>query len=51
MYSTCLFCAASLGTNEAIEAFDVGRRIAFDAWQGRLWAVCARCGRWNLAPI
>jgi hypothetical protein len=51
MYTTCLFCSASLGTNEAIETFAVGRGIAFDAWRGRLWAVCARCGRWNLAPI
>jgi hypothetical protein len=51
MYSTCLFCSASLGTNEAIEEFAVGRRVAFDAWRGRLWAVCTRCGRWNLAPI
>jgi hypothetical protein len=51
MYSTCLFCSASLGTNEAIESFPVGSRVAFDAWKGRLWAVCRRCGRWNLAPI
>jgi hypothetical protein len=51
MYATCLFCAASLGTNEAIETFAVGNRVAFDAWRGRLWAVCPRCGRWNLAPI
>jgi hypothetical protein len=35
MYGTCLFCSASLGTNEAIETFPVGRSIAFDAWQGR----------------
>lgn len=51
MYRTCLFCSASLGTNEAIESFPVGTRLAFDAWKGRLWAVCRRCGRWNLAPI
>src|SRR5687768_2615015 len=51
MYSTCLFCASSLGTNEAIEAFPVGSRVAFDAARGRLWAICPRCGRWNLAPI
>jgi hypothetical protein len=51
MYSTCLFCAASLGSNDAIETFPVGRSVAFDAWHGRLWAVCGRCGRWNLAPI
>jgi hypothetical protein len=51
MYATCLFCSASLGKNEAIETFPVGSRVAFDAGRGRLWAVCARCGRWNLAPI
>ena len=26
MYSTCLFCHASLGANEAVERFPVGRR-------------------------
>jgi hypothetical protein len=51
MYSTCLFCSASLGTNEAIATFPVGSRVAFDAWRGRLWAICPRCGRWNLSPI
>ena len=51
MYRTCLFCSASLGTNEAIESFPVGARVAVDARNGRLWAVCGRCGRWNLAPI
>lgn len=51
MYNTCLFCSASLGTNEAMETFPVGNRVAFDAARGRLWAVCGRCGRWNLAPI
>jgi hypothetical protein len=51
MYRTCLFCSADLGTNEAIEAFPVGARVAFDAWKGRLWAVCPGCARWNLAPI
>lgn len=34
-----------------METFPVGRRLAFDAWKGRLWAVCGRCRRWNLAPI
>jgi hypothetical protein len=28
-----------------------GRRIAFDPVEGRLWAVCEGCHRWNLAPI
>ncbi|MGH7720860.1 MAG: hypothetical protein ACREON_18695 [Gemmatimonadaceae bacterium] len=51
MYSTCLFCHASLGANEVIEHFPVGRRLAFDAAKGRLWVVCRRCGRWNLSPL
>ena len=51
MYRTCIFCSADLGTNEAVEAFPVGRSVAFDAWKGRLWAVCRRCARWNLAPL
>jgi hypothetical protein len=51
MYATCLFCHARLGTNEAIEHFPVGRRLAFDARKGRLWAVCVACGRWNLSPL
>lgn len=51
MYSTCIFCHSSLGSNEAIEHFPVGRRLAFDGAKGRLWAVCRKCGRWNLTPI
>lgn len=51
MYSTCLFCHAPLGGNEAVERFPVGRRLAFDAARGRLWAVCGRCRRWNLSPL
>jgi len=51
MYSTCLFCHAELGTNEIVEHFPVGRRLAFDASKGRLWAVCTQCRNWNLAPI
>ncbi|MES2523287.1 MAG: hypothetical protein V4617_11345 [Gemmatimonadota bacterium] len=51
MYSTCLHCHKSLGANESIEAFAVGRRVAFDESQGRLWAVCRHCERWNLSPI
>ena len=51
MYATCLFCHARLGSNEAIEPFPVGRRLAFDASRGRLWAVCGACGRWNLSPL
>ena len=51
MYRTCIFCSADLGSNQSIEEFPVGRSIAFDGWKGRLWAVCPRCARWNLAPL
>ena len=51
MYSTCLFCSGSLGSNEVIEELPIGRRLAFDAARGRLWVVCRRCERWNLTPI
>jgi hypothetical protein len=51
MYRSCIFCSAPLGSNEAIERFPVGRSLAFDGEKGRLWAVCPRCARWNLAPI
>ena len=51
MYSTCIFCHASLGTNDAIEHFPVGKRLAFDADKGRLWVICGSCARWNLSPL
>lgn len=51
MYSTCLVCNQSLGANESIEHFPVGRRLAFDAARGRLWVVCAQCDEWNLTPL
>jgi len=51
MYSTCLFCNRPLGSNESIEHFPVGRRLAFDAAKGRLWVVCPSCERWNLTPL
>ena len=51
MYSTCIFCQKSLGTNEVIENFTIGRRLAFDSAQGRLWVVCRHCERWNLSPL
>ena len=51
MYSTCLFCNDALGSNEAVEHFPVGRRLAFDAAKGRLWVVCGKCERWNLTPL
>ena len=51
MYRTCIFCSADLKANEALERFPVGRGVAFDAEKGRLWAICRKCARWNLAPI
>ena len=51
MYRHCIYCSAALGANEALEAFPVGRTVAFDEARGRLWAVCGRCARWNLSPI
>jgi hypothetical protein len=51
MYGTCMFCNRSLGSNEVVEHFPVGRRLAFDAARGRLWVVCRKCERWNLTPL
>ncbi len=51
MYSTCIFCHAPLGSNDAIEHFPVGKRLAFDADKGRLWVICGSCARWNLSPM
>ncbi len=51
MYAHCIFCRSALGANEAVEAFPVGRRLAFDADRGRLWVVCRACERWNLSPL
>ncbi len=51
MYTTCLHCHSPLGSNEAVEQFPVGRRLAFDAANGRLWVVCGSCRRWNLTPL
>lgn len=51
MFSTCIFCHSSLGSNESIEYLPIGRRLAFDSANGRLWVVCQRCERWNLTPI
>ncbi len=46
-----MFCNKPLGTNEVVESFPVGRRLAFDAARGRLWVVCRKCERWNLTPL
>lgn len=51
MFSNCIHCAADLGRNEVLEAFPIGRRLAFDPRRGRLWVVCGACERWNLSPL
>lgn len=51
MFGRCFFCHRPLPSNDALEYFRFGRRVAFDPAQGRLWAVCPSCLRWNLAPI
>ncbi|MDE2761212.1 MAG: hypothetical protein OXQ94_18455 [Gemmatimonadota bacterium] len=51
MYTTCMFCQKALGTNQVLESFPIGRRLAFDGARGRLWVVCLKCERWNLTPL
>ena len=51
MYTTCIFCKKPLHSNEVVEEFPVGRRLAFDPAKGRLWVVCRKCRRWNLTPL
>lgn len=40
MYTACIYCHKPLGSNEVIESFPVGRRLAFDGTKGRLGVVC-----------
>lgn len=51
MFTRCLFCHGQFEENGHLAHMPRGRRIAFDPVEGRLWAICSRCHRWNLAPI
>ena len=51
MWSHCMFCKGSLGRNQVLETFPVGRRLAFDTQLGQLWVVYRRCERWNLGEL
>src|SRR5205085_2433219 len=51
MYRTCAFCNGKLDGDGGPSGLGVGRRLAFDGWKGRLWVICSRCSRWNLAPL
>jgi len=51
LFRRCLFCHAPFAENGELLRMPRGHKIAFDPVRGRLWAVCGRCHRWNLAPI
>ncbi len=51
MWKHCIVCSSDLGTNQDLEEFPLGGRLAFDPRKGRLWVVCPKCERWNLVPI
>lgn len=51
MFTRCLVCHSPFPTNESLEFFPTGLRLAFDPLKGRLWAICLDCKRWSLAPI
>lgn len=51
LFSRCLFCHAPFPENGELIRMPRGRKIAYDPVLGRIWAVCGRCHRWNLAPI
>lgn len=51
MFTRCLFCHTAFKPGGPVERFPFHGRIAFDPGRGRLWAICASCRRWNLAPI
>ena len=51
MYQRCLVCHTPFPSNESLEHFRLGIRVAYDPARGRLWAVCKECKRWSLAPI
>src|SRR5207302_8595700 len=51
MYRTCAFCNSKLDGDGGPSGLGVGRRLAFDEWKSRLWVICPKCSRWNLAPL
>lgn len=51
MYTRCLVCQAPFPENDTLEYLPRGRRVAFDADQGRLWMICGGCKRWSLVPL
>ncbi len=51
MYRRCLFCRKEFRKNRILGNLPRGRNFAFDPVQGRLWAICRHCHRWNLVPV
>jgi hypothetical protein len=51
MYRTCAFCNGNLPGDGGPSGLGVGQRLAFDEWKARLWVICPKCSRWNLAPL
>ncbi len=51
MFTRCLFCHRPFAENGQLGHMPRGKKIAYDPAQGRLWAVCESCHRWNLAPV
>jgi hypothetical protein len=51
MLKLCLFCHQPFSSNDQLEQFPIGKRIAYDLQRGRLWCVCEACRRWTLAPF
>src|SRR6266567_1553485 len=51
MYRSCAFCNGKLDGDGGPSGLGVGRRLAFDEWKVRLWVICPKCARWNLAPL
>jgi hypothetical protein len=49
--STCIHCDAKLGENQLLPEYPVGKRLAFDPGNARIWAICPRCERWNLSHL
>lgn len=51
MNATCLHCHKRFPANDVVEAFPFATRVAYDPARLRYWVVCARCGKWSLAPL
>src|SRR2546428_998427 len=51
MYRILAFGNGQLDGDGGPSGLGVGRRLAFDEWKGRLWVICPKCTRWNLAPL